>query len=134
MAGLGRNERCPCGSGRKVKRCCGVQRGPSEDELAKAMRMPDMKVRLLTTNHLIPQEIADTGPFPLAGQGWGYGMAVSVTPDEISAPGRYAWDGGYGTTWFNDPRTGVIGIGLTQVTDFLFGGALTEFERLANGR
>jgi len=36
MAGPGRNERCPCGSGRKVKRCCGVWRGPSEDELAKA--------------------------------------------------------------------------------------------------
>jgi hypothetical protein len=36
MAGVGRNKRCPCGSGRKVKRCCGVQRGPSEDELAKA--------------------------------------------------------------------------------------------------
>ena len=36
MAGVGRNERCPCGSGRKVKRCCGVPRGPSEDELAKA--------------------------------------------------------------------------------------------------
>jgi hypothetical protein len=36
MAGPGRNERCPCGSGRKVKRCCGVRRGPSEDELAKA--------------------------------------------------------------------------------------------------
>ncbi len=37
MAGPGRNERCPCGSGRKVKRCCGVRRGPSEDELAKAL-------------------------------------------------------------------------------------------------
>lgn len=36
MTGPGRNERCPCGSGRKVKRCCGVRRGPSEDELAKA--------------------------------------------------------------------------------------------------
>jgi SEC-C motif len=36
MAGPGRNERCPCGSGRKVKRCCGVRRGPSEDELARA--------------------------------------------------------------------------------------------------
>jgi hypothetical protein len=36
MAQQGRNERCPCGSGRKVKRCCGVQRGPSEVELAKA--------------------------------------------------------------------------------------------------
>jgi hypothetical protein len=36
MAGVGRNERCPCGSGRKVKRCCGVLRGPSEDVLARA--------------------------------------------------------------------------------------------------
>jgi hypothetical protein len=36
MAQQGRNERCPCGSGRKVKRCCGVRRGPSEAELAKA--------------------------------------------------------------------------------------------------
>ncbi len=36
MAGRGRNERCPCGSGRKVKHCCGVRRGPSEAQLAKA--------------------------------------------------------------------------------------------------
>jgi hypothetical protein len=32
----GRNELCPCGSGRKVKRCCGVRRGPSEEQLARA--------------------------------------------------------------------------------------------------
>jgi hypothetical protein len=36
MAEQGRNERCRCGSGRKVKRCCGVRRGPSEVGLAKA--------------------------------------------------------------------------------------------------
>jgi hypothetical protein len=36
MAQQGRNERCGCGSGCKVKRCCGVRRGPSEAELAKA--------------------------------------------------------------------------------------------------
>jgi SEC-C motif len=36
MAGVGRNEPCPCGSGVKAKRCCGVRRGPSEVELAKA--------------------------------------------------------------------------------------------------
>jgi hypothetical protein len=36
MAQQGRNERCPCGSGRKVKHCCGVRRGPAEAELAKA--------------------------------------------------------------------------------------------------
>jgi SEC-C motif len=32
----GRNQRCPCGSGRKVKRCCAQRRGPGEDDLARA--------------------------------------------------------------------------------------------------
>ena len=34
--GVGRNEQCTCGSGRKAKRCCGVPRGPSEADLARA--------------------------------------------------------------------------------------------------
>jgi hypothetical protein len=32
----GRNDPCSCGSGRKTKRCCGQQRGPSQDDLARA--------------------------------------------------------------------------------------------------
>src|ERR671918_1348192 len=36
MPGHGRNQPCPCGSGRKTKRCCGQTRGPSEDQLARA--------------------------------------------------------------------------------------------------
>ncbi|MGH3105006.1 MAG: SEC-C metal-binding domain-containing protein [Gaiellaceae bacterium] len=36
MAKVGRNEPCPCGSARKAKRCCGVRRGPSDDQLARA--------------------------------------------------------------------------------------------------
>lgn len=36
MAKIGRNELCSCGSGRKVKRCCGIARGPSERSLAQA--------------------------------------------------------------------------------------------------
>ncbi len=36
MAKLGRNEPCSCGSGQKAKRCCGIKRGPGEDELARA--------------------------------------------------------------------------------------------------
>ncbi len=36
MAKAGRNEPCPCGSGRKAKRCCGVRRGPVDDELERA--------------------------------------------------------------------------------------------------
>ena len=34
MARIGRNALCSCGSGLKVKRCCGVARGPSEESLA----------------------------------------------------------------------------------------------------
>jgi SEC-C motif len=36
VAKVGRNEPCSCGSGRKAKRCCGIERGPSEEELARA--------------------------------------------------------------------------------------------------
>lgn len=36
MGKVGRNDPCPCGSGRKVKQCCGVQRGPSEQDAARA--------------------------------------------------------------------------------------------------
>lgn len=36
VAKVGRNEPCPCGSGRKAKRCCGVKGGPSEESLARA--------------------------------------------------------------------------------------------------
>ena len=36
MARIGRNALCSCGSGLKVKRCCGIARGPSEESLAVA--------------------------------------------------------------------------------------------------
>jgi SEC-C motif len=36
MPGPGRNDPCPCGSGPKVKRCCGQHRGPGENDLARA--------------------------------------------------------------------------------------------------
>jgi hypothetical protein len=32
----GRNQPCPCGSGRKTKHCCGEHRGPSDEQLARA--------------------------------------------------------------------------------------------------
>ena len=30
------------------------------------------------------------------------------------SPGRYGWDGGYGTSWYVDPAEDLIGILLTQ--------------------
>jgi CubicO group peptidase (beta-lactamase class C family) len=59
-------------------------------------------------------------------------MAVTVTPDEASpVPGRYGWDGGSGSSWFNDPHRDLIAIAMTQTSDFLFNGGMAEFTRLA---
>jgi CubicO group peptidase (beta-lactamase class C family) len=90
-------------------------------------------VASMTTNHLTPAQI-EGGGMLLSGSGWGYGLAVTVTADEVSGPGRYGWSGGYGTTWFNDPEEGLISIVLGQVSDLLRSGALTEFDRLAYGK
>ena len=32
----------------------------------------------------------------------------------MDVPGRYGWDGGYGTSWYVDPTEELIGILLTQ--------------------
>lgn len=88
-------------------------------------------VRAMTTNHLTPEQIGSAGIL-LSGLGWGYGLAVAVQPDEVSeTTGRYGWDGGSGTTWFNDPSRRLIAIALSQTSDFLFNGGAQEFRRLA---
>jgi CubicO group peptidase (beta-lactamase class C family) len=79
----------------------------------------------MTTDHLTQaQKMASaSGFFPgfFDTNGWGYGVAVTVAPDEISpVPGRYGWFGGFGTSWINDPKRGLVGIVMTQSSDFLF--------------
>jgi CubicO group peptidase (beta-lactamase class C family) len=111
----------------------------ADDFLAFARMLLDRGGRLLTprsvaamtTNHLTDEQIATAGVL-LEPKGWGYGMAVAAASDEISAvPGRYGWDGGYGTVWFNDPHRQLIAMALTQTTDFLFNGGRAEFTALA---
>jgi CubicO group peptidase (beta-lactamase class C family) len=88
-------------------------------------------VRSMTTNQLTRHQVETAGML-LEPKGWGYGMAVAAEPDEFSAvPGRYGWDGGYGTVWFNDPHRGLIAIALSQTSDFLFNGGRAEFIGLA---
>jgi len=57
-----------------------------------------------------------------------------VTPRAPAVlPGQYGWSGGFGTTWFNDPLEELTAIALTQVSDFLWSGALTEFQQSSYG-
>ena len=44
IVGVGHNEPCWCGSRAKAKRCCGVRRGPSGPELAKAFLVEQRRV------------------------------------------------------------------------------------------
>ena len=93
--------------------------------------LTEQSVAAMTTNHLTPAQRASGGML-LDGAGWGYGLAVTVAADEISGPGRYGWSGGFGTSWFTDPERELTFIVLSQVSDLLWSGALTEFGHLAS--
>jgi len=82
-------------------------------------------VELMTTDQLTPEQRAATGFFLGGNRGWGLGMSVFVRRDDVaSSPGRFGWDGGYGTSWHADPAEELTAILLTQV--LTFPGALYE--------
>jgi CubicO group peptidase (beta-lactamase class C family) len=92
--------------------------------------LAESSVEQMTRNHLTPEQMATAGII-LGGRGWGYGVAVVTEPDAAwSVPGRYGWAGGYGTDWLNDPHRQIVGLAMTQVSDFLWNGGLAEFDAL----
>jgi CubicO group peptidase (beta-lactamase class C family) len=74
-------------------------------------------VRQMTTDQLTPQQKAGSGLFPgfFNNRGWGFGVSMITRADDVSAvPGRYGWDGGFGTYWYNDPAKRLVGMLMTQ--------------------
>jgi CubicO group peptidase (beta-lactamase class C family) len=74
-------------------------------------------VELMTTEHITPEQKAVSGFFPgfWDDHGWGFGVSIVTRRDDLAAsPGRYGWDGGYGTSWHVDPKEELIGILMTQ--------------------
>ena len=89
--------------------------------------LSERSLGLMTTNCLTDEQITRGGAV-LGGRGWGYGMSVVTRPDEVSArPGRYGWEGGYGTSLSIHPGLGITAILLSQTSDALFNGTLTDF-------
>ena len=75
-------------------------------------------VELMTSNQLTPAQAQAAGFFG-ASRGWGFGVSVVTQRDDVWAtPGRYGWDGGYGTSWANDPREELSAILMTQRMGF----------------
>ena len=92
--------------------------------------LSEASVHEMTRDQLSAEQRAASSFFPgfFNSNGWGYGVAVTTAPDAISKqPGRYGWDGGFGTMWFNDPSRDLVVIALTQSSDFLFSGARERF-------
>jgi len=74
-------------------------------------------VELMTTDQITAEQKAASPFFPgfWDSRGWGMGVSVFTRRDSLSAtPGRFGWDGGYGTSWYSDPKEDLTGILLTQ--------------------
>jgi len=76
-----------------------------------------LSVELMTTDHITPEQKAASNFFPgfWDNRGWGFGMSVITRRDDVAAvPGRYGWDGGYGTSWYSDPKEDMVAMLMTQ--------------------
>ena len=80
-----------------------------------------LAVEAMTTDQLTPEQKAASGFFPefWASRGWGFGVSVVTRRDDLAAvPGRFGWDGGYGTSWASDPEEELVAILMTQRAEF----------------
>ena len=74
-------------------------------------------IELMTMDHLAPEQKA-ASPFFAGfwdGHGWGLGLGVITARNDLSGvPGRFGWDGAFGTSWWIDPKEEMVGILMTQ--------------------
>jgi CubicO group peptidase (beta-lactamase class C family) len=74
-----------------------------------------LAVELMTTDQLTPEQKAGAEFILGANRGWGLGVSIVTRRDEVAAvPGRFGWDGGYGTSWASDPTEDLVAILMTQ--------------------
>lgn len=74
-------------------------------------------VAVMTTDQISPAVKTASEFFPgfWDTRGWGFGVSINMRRDDLCAnPGRFGWDGGYGTSWYVDPTEKVIGVLMTQ--------------------
>jgi CubicO group peptidase (beta-lactamase class C family) len=77
-------------------------------------------VEAMTTDQLTSAQ-KEASPFAdlWDSHGWGLGVCVVTHRDGPAAsPGRYGWDGGYGTSWSTDPAEDMVAILMTQRAAF----------------
>lgn len=78
--------------------------------------LSETSVEAMTKDQLTPtQKESGLVPGYFDTHGWGFGMSVLTKADGLArSPGRYGWDGGMGTSWFNDPNDGLVAVLMTS--------------------
>src|SRR5438876_11124147 len=72
-------------------------------------------VEFMMSDQLTPEQRQGAELFFGHGASWGIGGAVVTRrTDLFTTPGRYGWDGGYGTSGHLDPAENMVGVLLTQ--------------------
>ncbi len=74
-------------------------------------------VEFMTSDQLTPEQKAASGLVPgfFRVHGWGFGVSVVTERTEVAkSVGTYGWDGGMGTSWYNDPAEDLTMILMTQ--------------------
>jgi CubicO group peptidase (beta-lactamase class C family) len=88
-------------------------------------------VETMTTDQLTPEQkaVSDLVPGFWDNRGWGFGVSMITKRDDVAAvPGRFGWDGGYGTSWCSDPKEDMVAILMTQRLGFpLFSPVYLDF-------
>lgn len=78
-------------------------------------------VEFMRTDQLTEKQkaISDFVPGFWNTHGWGIGVCVTTGRDSVAEnPGRFGWDGGYGTSWCTDPKEEMVAILMTQRMGF----------------
>jgi CubicO group peptidase (beta-lactamase class C family) len=74
-------------------------------------------VETMTADQLTEEQKADPSARFILGEnrGWGLGLSMITRRDDVaSVPGRFGWDGGYGTSWATDPSEELVAVFMTQ--------------------
>jgi CubicO group peptidase (beta-lactamase class C family) len=74
-------------------------------------------IELMTMDHLTPEQKLASPFFEnfWATHGWGLGLGITTVRNDLAdVPGRFGWDGAFGTSWGVDPKEGLVGVLMAQ--------------------
>ncbi len=103
-------------------------------KLGKERVLSRMSVEAMSTDQLTDEQkrISPGAPGFFDFQGWGFGVSVITKrggPD--MTPGRFGWDGAFGTCWMCDPKEEMTSILMMQRMGGFEGGPRGDFPTLA---